>query len=109
MDKPADGVRYYVAPKEGQTRMCLDPWAKVFIRATGKVCLCCNMPPVGSLEDDTLENILNNQESQQYRQGLLSGNVMPHCRTCPDRQIGDPNDLLRIVKKFLDTGIVELT
>ena len=57
------GVLNVIAPLEGQTRICLDPWAKVFVRASGQVCLCCNAGPIGSLNDNSLDDILNNDKA----------------------------------------------
>lgn len=105
---PQVGIRNTVVPEEGQTRICLDPWAKVFVRATGEICLCCNAGPVGSLKIDTLDDILNSERAQDYRRGLLTGNVMPECRTCPDRPSGEPERLVQIVQKYLSTGEMEV-
>ena len=100
--------RYSVTPPEGQTRICIDPWSKVFVRATGEVCICCNSDPVGSLKENTLEQILNGPEVIEYRAGLLNGQLKHICSVCPDRASGEVADLKERVKKFLDTGEVEI-
>jgi len=95
-------------PENGQTRMCLDPWAKVFVRANNKVCLCCNAPPVGSLDEEELDDILNNQNTMQYRFGLLNGTPEQACQLCPDREITTTEELKIKVREYLKNGVMEV-
>ena len=95
---------FYVAPKEGQTRKCLDPWGKCFIKNNGDVWLCCNSTMVGNIMADRLENILNNQSTRAYRQGLLTGNLQPVCTKCLDKPICSTEELLTHVIEFNHAG-----
>ena len=97
---------YTIAPANGQTRICLDPWSKVFVRSTGDVCMCCNAPPVGSLLDGPLDDILNSDEAISYRTGLLSGNVKDACANCPDRPCGSTEELKKHVQNYVDNDIM---
>ena len=99
---PPITVHFSTPPPE--TRICLDPWGKVFIRADGQVCLCCFAPPVGSLTDDGLGPILNGEEAMKYRYGLLTGELMPACLKCPEKPHGTRERLTELVTKFLETG-----
>jgi alpha-D-ribose 1-methylphosphonate 5-triphosphate synthase subunit PhnL len=93
----------YIVPQAGETRLCIDPWNKVFIRADAGVCMCCNSGPVGSLKDNTLDTILNNDKIKQYRIGLLTGALMPDCLKCPDREVVNIDKQTTLVKNWLDT------
>jgi hypothetical protein len=72
---------------EGMTRNCLDPWiyARICVDAGVKPC-CITNETVGFLgEDGALEDILNNPRMQAYRRGILTGELLPACRTCTNR------------------------
>ena len=92
--------RNAVKPPPGKTRICLDPWNKVFVRADGQVCMCCNAKPVGDLNKDSLDDILNGEKAKEYRAGLLTGNLLPDCATCPDRPMGEIVQLRTMVKNW---------
>lgn len=78
--------RIYVAPKQGETRDCLDPWAFAQIRGDWNVALCCWSGGLGKLSDGkTLEEIVSSQEAEEIRQGLLTGKLPMACKTCIDR------------------------
>ncbi len=99
---------YTITPKDGETRMCLDPWAKVFIRANGDVHLCCYNTNVGNLSEGTLDEVLNNETAQAYRQGLLTGNLKPACQCCGDKQACTTIDLMKKVQEWLDKGTMDV-
>lgn len=100
--------RFAIPTIEGSTRLCLDPWAKAFVRADGRVCLCCHAPPIGSLHEKSLKEVLEGTEARQYRVGLLSGAPLHHCQTCPDRQSTTVENLTEKVLQFLETGTMDV-
>jgi len=93
-----------ILPLEGQTRLCLDPWAKAFIRADGQVCLCCYSPAVGTIGDQTLHEILNSEQATAYRRGLLSGLLLQPCIHCPEKPVTEIAELVKLVQHYQDTG-----
>jgi radical SAM protein with 4Fe4S-binding SPASM domain len=95
---------YSIEPCAGKTRKCLDLWGKCLIKANGDVWLCCNGTLVGNLRDAPLADILNNQKSQAYRQGLLDGKPLPACKHCVDRPTCSIQELHEVVQDFYDTG-----
>ncbi len=97
-------MKFQIAPSKGETRLCLDPWAKVFVRATSEVCLCCNAPPVGSLKNNTLSEIFESDRTKEYRATLLEGKLLPACRSCPDREIVTTKELEQRVIQYLTIG-----
>lgn len=94
--------RFTHIPEDDETRMCLDPWSKVFIKINGDVAMCCNAPPIGSLKNHTLEEILNSSEAKEYRRGLLTANLPYSCSVCPDRCTTNTQILEIVVKQYLD-------
>jgi hypothetical protein len=97
-------AKFSVPPDGGCTRLCLDPWAKCFIRANGDVWLCCNGAVVGSLADKSLPEILDGSEARRYRLGLLAGSPEPACRHCPDRRSVPIQELTTCVEQYLSSG-----
>jgi hypothetical protein len=59
--------------------------------------------------DASIEDIINGKEAVAYRQGLIEGKLLPDCATCPDRPVGDTDELIDLVTKFLQTGEIEIT
>lgn len=94
--------RNAIKPPDGKTRICLDPWNKAFIRADGQVCLCCNAKPVGDLNVDNLDDIINGEKAKEYRAGLLTGKLHQDCVTCPDKPVGEIFELRKLVKEIVD-------
>ncbi|MBL8800989.1 MAG: SPASM domain-containing protein [Planctomycetes bacterium] len=78
-------LEFHRAPREGETRDCTEPWTFVFLRSNGDVCLCCHTPPVGNVREQPLEQVLEGEAAHALRSGLLSGELAPACRTCPER------------------------
>jgi len=99
---------YSQKPQEGQTRLCIDPWAKAFIRASGEVHLCCYPTPVGSINDKSLDEVLNNAEAKSYRLGLLTGNLKPTCQLCGDKQLVSPEELKRVIEEWYKNRKMEI-
>ena len=95
---------YSVAPGPGMTRNCIDAWAMGFVRSDGGVCICCYSEVVANLNDCTLEEALNSRRALEYRQGLLTGELVQKCVGCPDKQIVPVGILVDRVRAFLDCG-----
>jgi len=95
---------YSIAPEEGKTRMCLDPWAKAFIRANGDVHLCCYNTNVGNLKDKTLDEVLNSDEAKAYRKGLLTGKPLSQCKICGDKSVCTTAELEQTVQEWYNYG-----
>ncbi len=68
-----------------ETRDCLDPWTTVYINATGEVATCCWSKPIGNLNDQTIDEILEGEPVRAYRSGLLTGDLPEDCAKCPAR------------------------
>ncbi len=66
------------------TRDCLDPWDRVLLRPGGTIHPCfVAEESVGSLSKERpLNEILNGPEIKRYRQGILTGDLVPACRDC---------------------------
>lgn len=62
--------------------------------------MCCNAKPVGSLNEDDLDDILNGEKAKEYRVGLLTGELHQDCATCPDRKTGEIVELRQMVKDW---------
>jgi hypothetical protein len=101
-------AKFTIPPNGGYTRLCLDPWAKTFIRADGSVCLCCNAPPIGKLDDHSLAEILDGPEAKKYRLGLINGSPLPHCSSCPDRKSVPTIELVEAVERYLDNDEMDV-
>ena len=93
--------RYCSKLGNDQTKLCLDPWSKVFIKYDGSVSLCCNAPPIGSLKDNTIDEIVINENAMKYRNGLISGDLEIACAVCPDRRTVHKNELIQLVSTYL--------
>lgn len=99
---------YSLEPQEGQTRLCIDPWAKAFIRASGEVHLCCYHTPVGSVNNKSLDEVLNSEEAKAYRLGLLTGDLKPACQLCGDKKLVSPEELKRVVEEWYKNRKMEI-
>ena len=95
---------FNILPNEGETRNCIEPWHKAFIRANGDVHLCCNGTLIGNIADTSFEELINNEQAQAYRQGLLDGKLLPACIRCPDKGITTQDDLRQAVILYLENG-----
>lgn len=101
-------ILYALSVVPGQTRMCLDPWAKAFVRIGGDVHLCCYYTPVGNLATGTLSEILDSDEAKAYRQGLLTGELKPACQCCGDKRICTTQELEEKVREWYATGKMDV-
>lgn len=95
---------YSVTPPPGMTRNCIDAWAMAFVRDDGGVCICCYSEVVGNLKDNTLEEVLNGRRAMEYRDGLLTGNLVQKCANCPDKQVIGLEQLASRVSGYLERG-----
>ena len=86
------------------TRNCIDAWAMAFVRSEGDVCICCYSEPVGNLRDGSLEQVLNSTRAMEYRQGLVTGELVPKCAGCSDKQVVTVEVLHRRVEACLERG-----
>jgi len=68
------------------------------------ICVCCYSPPLGTLGDKTLDEILDGPEATEYRTKLLSGEMMPACQTCPDKNLVPIERLHEIVTRYVESG-----
>ena len=66
------------------TRECLDPWDRVLLRPGGSIHPCfVAEESVGFLSRERpLNEILNGPWIKRYRQGILTGDLVPACRDC---------------------------
>jgi MoaA/NifB/PqqE/SkfB family radical SAM enzyme len=68
----------------GHTRDCVEPWANMFIQSNASVSPCCVMEGNPSLTGNSgIEELFNSEFYVRLREGLLTGNLCPACRTCP--------------------------
>jgi radical SAM protein with 4Fe4S-binding SPASM domain len=66
------------------------PWQQMVIDATGAVAPCCYWgaygnanPPIGNLNQNTLEEIWNNERFRQLRRGMAAGDLaLAGCKRC---------------------------
>jgi len=61
---------------------CPLPWMHLYAGPAGDVAPCCVGKPLGSNNDNTLEEIWNNDEMKQLRLDLTSGVKNSHCSEC---------------------------
>jgi sulfatase maturation enzyme AslB (radical SAM superfamily) len=77
-----------------QRIVCSSPWLETYVLPNGDVSLCCQtllmtgrqeIPIMGNIKSQTLEQIWNGEAYQQYRNALLEGDwsVATMCRNCP--------------------------
>jgi MoaA/NifB/PqqE/SkfB family radical SAM enzyme len=65
-----------------ETRDCSEPWVTIFCHADGTVAPCCQYVSFGNLNECSLEEILNGEEMVAIRNGIISGKLYKHCKTC---------------------------
>ena len=63
---------------------CNDPWKTINVAHDGKVYACCYgfMPYLGSLKEQSLEEIWNGERYQDLRRRVNSSDPWPECRVC---------------------------
>jgi MoaA/NifB/PqqE/SkfB family radical SAM enzyme len=85
-----------------ETRDCVDPWEMTFIRADGRVALCCWSPHLGNLKDESLASLIDSPAARKMRAGLLSGELDDACRHCPARGMTTRANLAKRVRKTIE-------
>ena len=84
------------------TKNCLDPWSFVLCKSNGDVMSCCWHSPIGTLQENTLEEILSGAKAQSLRKSLLSGDLNKHCKKCPARENCTTTELESSVNFYLE-------
>lgn len=75
------------ADPAAMTRDCVDPWTYVEIGAAGNIRPCCKFRPLAKLDATAdVGSVRNNEKFRALRQGLLSGQLDPICKTCHFRK-----------------------
>jgi MoaA/NifB/PqqE/SkfB family radical SAM enzyme len=67
---------------------CILPWQQAIVYRDGRVANCCWQRPLGSLEDNSFEEIWHGALQQAVRQQLLTGSFHRYCMgnsVCPPR------------------------
>lgn len=68
---------------------CIYPWIHQYVGPPGDVKPCCNYlqnDQIGSLKENTLEEIWNNDKTKQMRLDMLNGIQVNGCAICDTRQ-----------------------
>lgn len=89
----SQAVSYPHELKEGQTRLCLDPWSRAVIHADLGVALCERMPPFTQLNELEIRKAISCEAAENYRSGLLSESIPSACRSCSKRPAVDRSEL----------------
>jgi sulfatase maturation enzyme AslB (radical SAM superfamily) len=79
------------------TRDCTDPWTVVAVRGDGGIAPCCRRPPIGTLAEDSLPNILNGAKARELKASLLSGRLDEYCSSCTVKAMTSPAELTQKV------------
>jgi radical SAM protein with 4Fe4S-binding SPASM domain len=62
---------------------CSAPWTSIFIDTNGDVKPCCSSTiPLGNIQKNTIDTIINGQLHLQIKQSLLGGVNHQHCSHC---------------------------
>jgi MoaA/NifB/PqqE/SkfB family radical SAM enzyme len=94
-------VRHFKRLVADETRRCLDPWDFILIQADGSVRPCCWHPPVGNLERDSLESIVNDGAVVALRMRLLTGDLDEYCASCPTRPAIKAVEFSKLIEKAI--------
>ena len=82
-----------------QTRICSDPWMFMNIYYNGLTTACCiRTEPIGNVFTGN-EILWENEKYRQYRDSLLTGNLLNVCKNCDMRRMGS----IRELQKFLES------
>lgn len=92
-----------LSPESGETRMCLDPWANVVIKANGDVYFCCYHAALGNLSETPLDDIINSVDAMLCRHELLTGDLNLICQYC-EKQICSTIELQAKVEDWYING-----
>lgn len=85
-----------------KTRFCYEPWIMLFVQASGEVQPCLfSRKSVGSLNTNSVEEILSGEEMQRYREGLSSGRLLEECRRCNQKDWISREDFHRYQQEWV--------
>jgi hypothetical protein len=68
--------------KSNPLTFCLHPFTGLATREDGAICACCRSHPVGSIQEQTLEEIWNNDSMKRIRRQVLNGERPKECEPC---------------------------
>ena len=77
----SDHFRAHLGLVRAQAPRCNAPWVSAVVEANGTVRPCFFHPPIGSLKSQTLLQVVNGFEAQQFR-GALDVATNPVCARC---------------------------
>ncbi len=86
---PGESIR--MSRTDNPWSLCRRPWSLMYITANGRVLPCCIAPfsmkgygsfTLGDATQETLKEIWNGAEYQQFREGLLTSAPPPACTNC---------------------------
>jgi Fe-coproporphyrin III synthase len=77
----ATHFRSHLGLQPSHAPMCNAPWVSAVIEVDGAVRPCFFHPPIGNLQDGTLESILNSQQARNFRKNLVIKED-PICSRC---------------------------
>lgn len=89
-------------PRDGETRLCLDPWSLLLFKPNGDVHTCCiDYPAVAHIDEiETVADIFGGERNRLCKTEILEGNLHKSCEACVRRKIG-PADQFRQVLEGL--------
>jgi MoaA/NifB/PqqE/SkfB family radical SAM enzyme len=73
--------RVHLGLQPAEAPMCNAPWVSAVIEVDGSVRPCFFHPPIGNLQEGTLESILNAPQARSFRENLVVQND-PICLRC---------------------------
>lgn len=65
--------------------ICIHPWSQLAITPTRDLRLCCHVgksPPLGNLDNNSLEELYNGERMRQVRREMLNNQVPLECAKC---------------------------
>lgn len=72
---------------------CMFPWVHLNVTPRGNVYPCCSVDytdPIGSVKDNSLQEIFNNDRMKTIRKNMLNGVESKECRFCYQHEITSP-------------------
>lgn len=88
---------------EGETRICIQPWERVFIRNNGGVMPCCyGASDIGNIREQSIDDVMRGGALTRLKRSLLTGvGLEPACLNCDGVPIGKVEELAGLVKQYL--------
>jgi Fe-coproporphyrin III synthase len=77
----AGHFRIHLGLQPAAAPMCNAPWVSAVVEVDGSVRPCFFHPPIGNLQEGTLESVLNGAKARAFRENLVIEND-PVCRRC---------------------------